>query len=344
MFGQNDRRPSAVIFGCQETSLTNWEIDFFEEVNPYGIILFARNCQDPDQIRALVDELREAVGREDAPILIDQEGGRVARLKPPHWREAPPAAAFAELARENINLAIDAVELNSRLLAYELSDLGITVDCLPVLDIPQEGADPIIGDRAYGLNPEIVAQLGGAACRGLLKGGVLPIIKHIPGHGRAMVDSHKALPVVDVPREMLENMDFAPFHALHDAPWAMTAHVVYSDIDPYAPATTSPRVIDEVIREFIGFDGVLISDDLSMHALGGSFEERTDLALEAGCDLVLHCNGEPGEMQAIANAVTPLSDEAMRRIEAAEEMRLSNIVPIDFEDGCAQLEDFFNAV
>ncbi len=291
---------------------------FFRDADPLGFILFARNCERPDQIRALVQALRDAVGRADAPVLIDQEGGRVARLTPPHWRRYPAAARIAALGGA---AAEEAAFLSARLIAADLAALGITVDCLPVLDIPVAGADAVIGDRAYGSDPGSVARLGGAACQGLLAGGVLPVIKHIPGHGRATVDSHAALPTVTVDRATLEASDFAPFRALAGMPWAMTAHIVYTALDAAAPATLSRKVIDEVIRASIGFDGVLVSDDLSMKALGGSLGERAARALAAGCDLVLHCNGERREMEAVAAATAPLSAAARRRLQRAESQR-----------------------
>jgi len=308
------REPRAAIFGCAGLTLSVAERDFFRAVNPLGFILFQRNCADPDQVRALVASLRACVGTDDAPVLIDQEGGRVARLKPPHWRNYPAAATLAAAPREASVLA-------ARLIADDLSMLGITVDCAPVLDLAMAGADPIIGDRTYGATPATVADFGRAACEGLLAGGVLPVIKHIPGHGRATVDSHKALPVVTAAASELVESDFAPFRALHDMPWAMTAHIVYQALDPDHPATLSRRLIDETIRASIGFDGVLISDDLSMAALPGTVAERAKGALEAGCDVVLHCNGDPVEMTAIAGSIGPLTPAAHRRLARGEARR-----------------------
>jgi beta-N-acetylhexosaminidase len=302
--------PRAVILGCEGTALSPAERSFFAESDPLGFILFQRNCGDPDQIRALVAALRDSVGRADAPVLIDQEGGRVARLRPPHWREYPAASRIGALGDE----AAAAATIVSRLIAEDLAALGISVDCLPVLDLPVPGADAIIGDRAYATSPERVAALGRAACDGLLAGGVLPIVKHVPGHGRATVDSHLACPVVTTPRDVLEASDFAPFHALRDMPWAMTAHVVYAAIDDQRPATLSPRVIAEIIRGFIGFDGVLLSDDLSMQALGGGLGERAAGAVAAGCDVVLHCNGRLGEMREVVAATPVLGDAPLARV------------------------------
>jgi beta-N-acetylhexosaminidase len=309
---------NAVIFGCEGWSLTDWEREFFADSNPLGFILFARNCESPEQIRALVSDLRESIGRGSAPVLIDQEGGRVARLKPPRWRAAPAAGRFGLLAGRDRALAEQAVHLNARLIAAELRDLGITVDCAPVLDLPVPGANDVIGDRAFGVDPERVAELGRAFCDGLLAGGVLPVIKHIPGHGRAHVDSHFDVPVVETPRAELEASDFRPFAALAGAPWAMTGHLVYKAIDPDNPATMSRAVIAEVIRGAIGFDGVLVTDDLSMQALNGDYASRASKSLAAGCDVVLHCNGTTEEMTAVMDGVGPLSAEATRRLAAAD--------------------------
>src|SRR5258705_5960204 len=273
--------------------------------------------------------MRDAIGRADAPVLIDQEGGRVARLQPPHWRTYPPPARIGALPDPQ---AAEAAWLGARLIADDLAILGITVDAVPVLDLPVSGADPVIGDRAYGSEPERVARLGRAVCEGMLAGGVLPIIKHIPGHGRAQVDSHRDLPRVDATREMLIASDFAPFRALSAMPWAMTAHIVYTAIDPDAPAPFSPAVIDGVIRDHIGFDGVLISDDISMGALKGSLGERTRRALDAGGDLALHCNGVLAEMAEIAGAASPLTPAARDRIARGEALRLRSRQDFDRRD------------
>ena len=308
---------NAVIFGCEGLVLTDWERDFFANSAPLGFILFARNCESPEQIRVLVSDLRASIGRADAPVLIDQEGGRVARLKPPHWRAAPASARFGLLAGHDRELAEQAVRLNARLIAAELHDLGITVNCAPVLDLPAPGANDAIGDRAFGADPELVVDLGRAFCDGLLDGGVMPVIKHIPGHGRARVDSHFEVPVVETPRAELEVSDFRPFAAFAGAPWAMTGHLVYAAIDPDNPATMSATMIAEVIRGAIGFEGVLVTDDLSMQALSGGFGARASKSLAAGCDLVLHCNGKPEEMSAVMDGVGPPSPEATRRLAAA---------------------------
>jgi beta-N-acetylhexosaminidase len=317
--------PRAVIFGCAGKTLDDNERAFFRDSDPLGFILFARNCDTPAQIQALVGELRDSVGRADAPVLIDQEGGRVARLRPPHWRSYPSGAQIAALGKD----AAEAARAASQLIADDLRRLGITVDCLPVLDLSFPGADAVIGDRSFGADPTRVAELGRAQCDGLLSGGVLPVIKHIPGHGRGTVDSHFALPVVDASREALEAADFAPFQKLNDAPWAMTAHIVYSALDPDRPATLSPTVIEDVIRKTIGFDGVLVSDDLSMQALGGSLGERATGAMAAGCDLVLHCNGKPDEMKDVADAIGTLLPAAQKRVARAEGQRTRHIRAID---------------
>jgi beta-N-acetylhexosaminidase len=312
------KAPRAVILGCAGEQLSADESHFFGAADPVGFILFRRNCRSPEQVSELVAALRSAIGRSDAPILIDQEGGRVARLRPPSWRLYPSAARLGSLPAPQAEVA---VRLGARLIADDLQDLDITVDCLPVLDIPVAGAHPVIGDRAYGNEPARVTNLARAACHGLLEGGVLPVIKHIPGHGRARIDSHLACPVVETETDELSRTDFAPFHALAAMPWAMSAHIVYRAIDMTAPATLSRRVISEVIRGVIGFDGVLVSDDLSMHALGGEIGERAQRALVAGCDLVLHCNADRSEMEAIVAGVGPISTLTAERLARAEAMR-----------------------
>jgi beta-N-acetylhexosaminidase len=312
------KAPRAVILGCAGEQLSDDERRFFGAADPVGFILFRRNCRSPDQVRKLVAALRGAIGRSDAPILIDQEGGRVARLRPPSWRLYPSAARLGSLPDPQAEVA---VRLGARLIADDLRDLGITIDCLPVLDVPVAGAHTVIGDRAYGNEPGRVTKLARAACHGLLEGGVLPVIKHIPGHGRARVDSHYACPVVETETDELSRTDFAPFHALAAMPWAMTAHIVYRAIDMTAPATLSNRMISEVIRGVIGFEGVLVSDDLSMHALGGDIAERAGRGLAAGCDLVLHCNADRSEMEAIVAGAGPIASLSAERLARAEATR-----------------------
>ena len=307
----------AIVLGCAGYEVGASETAFFREADPLGFILFARNCDHPDQVRALVDSLRESVGRADAPVLIDQEGGRVARLKPPHWRAAPPPARFGDLAERDPERAVRAAWINARLLAADLAPLGITVDCTPLLDLRLPQTHGVIGDRAFGADPARVAALGRAVCDGLMAGGVAPVVKHLPGHGRARVDSHEALPEVNTDAARLAETDFAPFAALRDAPWGMTAHVVYTAFDPRWPATVSASVVAEVIRRRIGFDGVLISDDVSMQALDGDLRARTAGALAAGCDVALHCNGDLAEMEQVAAAAGTLAPAAEARLDRA---------------------------
>jgi beta-N-acetylhexosaminidase len=323
----------AAIFGCVGTTLSPSEKAFFQDCDPVGFILFARNIDNPDQVRDLVSDLRESIGRGNALVLIDQEGGRVARLKPPHWRAAPPQGVFARMDR---GVARHAAKLNARLLADDLKALGINVDCLPLLDLRFAGAHDIIGDRALGETVERVSSLGRAVCEGLLEGGVLPVVKHLPGHGRARVDSHLELPRVEVDRAVLEETDFAPFRDFADMPLAMTAHIVYGNIDLERPATTSPIVMQKIIREFIGYDGLVMTDDLSMKALGGSIAARTADSLAAGCDVVLHCNGTMDEMEQVADTARPLDAEGLRRYHQALNM-LGAPEPFDREAALAEL-------
>jgi len=308
---------SRAIYGCSGLSLSDSEQAFFRETRPWGFILFARNIQTPDQVRSLVRALRETVGDSGAPILIDQEGGRVARLKPPHWRAHLPAARFGALHLSAPETAREATYLNARLIAHDLAGLGINIDCLPVLDVPVAGAHDVIGDRAFARDPATVIDLGRAQIAGLIDGGVLPVMKHIPGHGRAGADSHLALPRVGASAEELSGSDFVTFRSLDLCPIAMTAHVVYDSIDPQRPATTSPKVIRDVIRGEIGFDGLLLSDDLSMQALDGPMEVRARAALFAGCDVLLHCNGKMDEMELVASEAKPLEGQSLKRAEAA---------------------------
>ncbi|WP_431859925.1 beta-N-acetylhexosaminidase [Azospirillum sp.] len=315
-------RPRAIVLGCAGTALSAEESDLYRRADPFGFILFRRNCETPQQVRDLVAAMRESVGRDDAPVLIDQEGGRVARLRPPHWPKHPPARAFGELAERDRAAGREAAWLNGRLLAHMLVGVGITVDCAPVCDVPIEGAHDVIGDRAFSRDPALVADLARATCEGLVVGGVLPVVKHLPGHGRAFADSHAELPVVDAPRAELEATDFAPFRDLADMPLGMVAHVVLKTVDPFRPASTSPAVIADVIRgPSIGFDGLLFSDDLSMGALSGDAGERTHAVLAAGCDVALHCNGVLEEMVQVADAAPILSYAAAQRWARAQAMR-----------------------
>lgn len=326
----------AFIAGCAGRVLSAQERSFFAEHEPWGFILFARNIDNPDQVRALTAQLRESVGRDDAPILIDQEGGRVQRLRPPHWRAMPPGRMFGDIYARDPKQGQRVAWLQSRLIAFELHRLGVNVDCVPVLDVPVENAHDVIGDRAYSTHPYVVSLLGRAAADGLLAGGVLPIIKHIPGHGRAFSDSHRELPVVDAHPAVLGCTDFYPFMQLADMPMAMTAHVVYSGFDPGNPATTSPTMIGRIIRGWLGFDGLLMSDDLSMQALSGDFSSRTHSAFAAGCDVVLHCNGSMAEMEAVAAATPILDGMPARRARNA----LARLSPPDHNEEDALLAEF----
>ncbi len=320
MSGRESGKPLAVIFGCSGPRLSVRERRLFREANPLGFILFRRNCRDPGQIARLVADLRETVGREDAPVLIDQEGGRVQRLRPPRWPDHPPAQNFGDLALRDMERAVSAVRLNAGALAATVRALGLDVNTLPLLDLIIDGASEIIGDRAFSSDPEVVARLGEAVCLGMLQEGVRPVMKHLPGHGRAPVDSHHELPIVDAEFTTLEAQDFRPFRTLAKVdwevmPWAMTAHVVYTDIDADRPATISDVVIKQVIRDAIGFHGVLLSDDLCMEALDGPPAERVAAALAAGCDVALHCNGDFAEMAEVAQAAPRLRPDSTERLD-----------------------------
>ncbi|BCM20108.1 beta-hexosaminidase [Mesorhizobium sp. J8] len=306
-----------MILGCAGKVLTEDEIRFYRDERPWGFILFARNIGEAAQIRDLVASMRDCVGRPDAPVFIDQEGGRVQRLRPPLAPNYPAGGALGALWHDDREAGRRAAWLMARLHAFDLSRLGITADCLPVLDVPVEGASDVIGARAYGKEPSAVIELGRASAEGLMSGGVLPVMKHIPGHGRAFADTHFALPTVDTPLDELSRHDFAPFKALNELPMAMTAHVVYSAVDPDNPATTSAKVVNQVIRGEIGFDGLLMSDDTSMKALSGDFPTKAASILAAGCDLVLHCNGVFEEMSGIASRTTALSGKSLQRAERA---------------------------
>jgi beta-N-acetylhexosaminidase len=308
----------AFITGVAAQELSADERAFLREADPWGLILFARNVSTPAQVQALVSDFRATVGRADTPVLIDQEGGRVQRLGPPHWSQNYPAGAvYGRLYDLAPELGLAAARLGARLIAADLFALGINVDCMPLADLALPGADAVIGDRAYGESAGKVAAIGAAIAAGLRSGGVLPVLKHMPGHGRASVDSHYGLPAVEADRATLEATDFAAFRALAGLPMAMSAHIVFTAIDPVAPATISATMVREVIRGSIGFDGVLMTDDLSMQALSGTPGERASAAIAAGCDIVLHCNGALDEMRAVAAAVPRLGGEALRRTRAA---------------------------
>ena len=318
---------SAAIYGCSGHRLTEDEKAFFAEVRPWGFIVFRRNVDSPEQMRALTDEMRDCVGDADTPVLIDQEGGRVQRMGPPHWAKYPPAAAFLEAA-DGLLRARELVRLGARLMAHDLKSVGVNVDCAPVLDVPVQGAHDIIVDRAYARDPATVAMLGRAAAEGLLAGGVLPVIKHMPGHGRAFADTHKELPTVHADLATLDGWDFAPFRALSDMPIGMTAHIVFTAIDRKHPATQSKKAI-RMIRERLGFGGLLLSDDLVMNALSGTLTERAETSLKAGCDLVVHWNGDMAEMRQVAEGVGKLKGKAAKRAEAALARIVREPEPLD---------------
>ena len=307
----------AFITGLSGTMLTPAERDFIRAERPWAFILFRRNIDTPAQVAALTAEVRNVLGEPDAPFLVDQEGGKVQRFRPPNWPLYPAGAAFGQLYDIEPALGLKAARLSARLIADDLAKVGVTVDCLPLADVPVPGADDVIGDRAYGEEPKKVAAIARAVTEGLEQGGILPILKHIPGHGRATADSHLKLPVVDTPKSELESIDFAAFKPLADLPMAMTAHVVFSAYDPAQPATTSATMIERVIRGLIGFQGLLMSDDVGMNALAGSIAERTRALLAAGCDMVLHCSGELPEMQQVARETPELSGKALQRAKAA---------------------------
>lgn len=310
----------AVIFGCEGPALSDAERAFFHSVRPWAFILFARNINSFDQVRRLTADLRSTLERDDALIFIDQEGGRVQRIVPPLAARYPPAAEIGALFEKSEDAATRAAYLMGRLHAFDLLALGINANCLPVLDVPGKDSHSVIGDRAFGRDPQAVARLGAAMAQGLMAGGVLPVMKHVPGHGRAGCDSHLELPRVDTALSTLMESDFLPFRALRDLPMAMTAHVVYAAIDPVAPATLSPLVVSDIIRDAIGFDGLLMSDDLSMQALAGSMDERAAAVIRAGVDIVLHCNGDIDEMKEVAISVPMLGHEPQN--EAAKQRAL----------------------
>ena len=327
----------AFITGVSGPDLTAAEREFIRLERPWGFILFKRNVETPEQVAILVKELRELIDAPDAPVLIDQEGGRVQRLGPPHWPVYPPGAFFGALYDLNPALGLSAARLSARLIAADLGDLGISADCLPLADVPVVGADAVIGNRAYGTKPEKVAAIARAVTDGLEQGGILPVLKHIPGHGRATADSHFGLPKVDTSKKELERTDFAAFQPLADLPMAMTAHVVFSALDPAHPATTSATIIEQVIRGVIGFQGLLMSDDVSMNALSGSIAERTRAVFSAGCDVVLHCNGRLDEMRDVAAETPELSGKALDRARRALASRRA-AQPFDRQAARAELD------
>ena len=325
----------AAIYGLEGFALSADERAFFRDADAAGFILFRRNCENPEQLLRLTDSLREIGGRDDVPILIDQEGGRVARMRPPEWPAFPPAEKFANLYRTAPSSAIEAVRSNARALGLMLQACGINVNALPLLDVRQEGASDIIGDRALGSEPMQVAALGRAVLDGMASAGGVGIVKHMPGHGRALVDSHKELPVVTASADELES-DLEPFERLSAAPMGMTAHVVYTAWDADRPASLSPVVIRDIIRERIGFDGWLMSDDLGMEALQGDFAGRAAGVVAAGCDVALHCSGKMDEMVAVASAVPPMSSEGHERLARAMAITRLDLDHVDFAEEIAK--------
>jgi len=311
---------AAVIFGLEGAELTANERAFFKSAEPWGLILFQRNCASRTQVKRLTDDLRALTGRDHLPILIDEEGGRVQRLKPPEWRKRPAMRTFGKLYEIDRSRGLEAARLNAQLIAEDLGELGINVDCVPSLDVPVPGSHNIIGDRAFGEDPAEVATLGRAVAETVLAAGMLPVIKHMPGHGRATLDTHEALPRVSTSRAELARTDFAPFKALNDQALGMSAHVIFESIDPDLPATLSPKVISEIIRGEIGFQGLLMTDDLNMNALQGTVASRASRALSAGIDVILHCNGKLGEMEEIAKVVPKLAGKSQARAGAAIEL------------------------
>ena len=332
----------AFISGCATTALSESETKFFATTQPWGLILFKRNCESPTQIKDLTAQFRSAVGRKDAPVFIDQEGGRVQRLSQPHWRRYPSALEFGKLHSRCPILAFRTARSSGRLMAEELEEIGITSSCLPVLDVPQPGSHDVIGNRAYALRPDVAVAMARSHTAGLMEGGILPVMKHIPGHGRATVDSHLHLPIVAASRAELEQFDFLPFVAMADCPMAMTAHVIYSALDDENPATLSRKIIREVIRKTIGFNGLLMTDDLSMMALGGTFAEKCEKALHAGCDMLLHCGGDMDEMEQVAAFAGALEGKAMRRAKQALKARRKPL-PYDKKAALKDLEAILSA-
>jgi beta-N-acetylhexosaminidase len=308
---------NAFISGCAGTSLSDEERTFFAETRPCGLILFARNCESVHQIRQITSGYRDAVESDEALVLIDQEGGRVQRLRPPQWRQMPPARVYGDLYVFEPEAARAAAFASARLIAEELRNAGITVNCTPVLDVPEAGAHDVIGDRAFSFDPDIVSDLGRAVIDGTLAGGVLPVIKHVPGHGRAKADSHLALPEINASPEELLAVDFRPFMALCHAPLAMTAHVLLPAFDEERPASVSPVIMGEVIRELIGLTGLVMSDDIGMEALGGPMSERAAAVIAAGCDVALHCSGALDEMREVVRVVPPLDGKPAERFALA---------------------------
>lgn len=335
---EDDEAPRAAIVGLSGLELTSAERKIFARTKPLGAIMFARNVDNPRQLADLSVEFRLAVGRHDAPILIDQEGGRVARLRPPHWRHPPPAAVFASLYARDPATARRAAHLNARLIAEDLMGAGITVDCAPVLDLPAPGSHAVIGDRAHGDDHRMATALGRAVIRGLQGGGVVPVMKHLPGHGRAIADSHETLPVVDAPASQLLAHDARPFASLaREKVWGMTAHILFTDLDRDRPATISPAVIG-FTRRRVGFRGFLVTDDLAMRALDGPPGQLARAAIAAGCDAVLECSGDPARTEEVLAETPALTGEAAARLDAAAHCALTRRLRLDRARALASLD------
>ncbi len=307
-----------IIFSVEGTTLSAEEKAFFEKEKPFGFILFARSVDNPEQLRKLIGGLRDSVGRPDAPVLVDQEGGRVQRLRSPHWFQAPALGKIGALYDIDPTIAERAAILSTELIISDLKSVGFSVNCSPCLDLPRPETSNVIGDRALHKDARVLVKLAGVIMNCYVEHGIMPVIKHIPGHGRATVDSHHELPTVSASLDDLKQTDFKPFKSLSAAPWGMTAHIVFDQIDPNNPATQSKKVIGEIIRGDIGFDGLLLSDDLNMNALEGSLKERAVKSFEAGVDILLHCSGKMEEMRDIASAIPEMSEQVIRRVKQGE--------------------------
>lgn len=332
----------SVIFGCEGLRLNPSEKAFFRDLMPWGFILFSRNIESKEQVSALVADFKDALGCENIPVLIDQEGGRVSRLPAPTWRHPPTPTVFPALYASNPDAALEATYLNYRLIARDLKDVGINVDCAPMLDVPVAGAHDIVVERALGADVKTVCAIGRSVIDGLLAGGVAPVIKHGPGHGRAVVDSHLALPRVSASHDDLSASDFAPFKVFNKEAMLMTAHVIYEALDADAPATISPTIIEGILRTECGFDGMIMTDDLNMNALSGTLEERGRASLAAGCDMLLQCNGVMEDMQEVARSVIPLEGAALRRADKAAKVAFKPAKAFDAEAALERLENLLN--
>ena len=318
MWKNEEKRPKPVILGCAGTEVTAAERTLFRSIDPFGFILFKRNCENPEQLHYLILELQQAVGRDSIQIAIDEEGGRVSRLQPPYWPKYPPARAFGVMYERDPEWGIEAIKLYARVLSYQLVKLGFGINCAPVVDLFNPEGSPAIGDRAFSSFPTIVAALARAQAETFLSNGVLPVIKHLPGHGKLKTDPHSVLPVIDAPRAELEGQDFVPFELLKDLPLGMNSHAIFTSLDPALPASLSPIVNNDIIRGTLGFDGLLLSDDLTMKALNGTPDDLALRALDAGNDIVLHCSGDIAEMEVLSNVLEPMKDASWERWKHAK--------------------------